>query len=49
LGGDKYILQLKNDGLKVTFNPGYKLADDVKAAAQAAIDGIKSGSIKVNP
>ncbi|GAP22470.1 nucleoside-binding protein [Leptolinea tardivitalis] len=49
LGGDKYVLQLKNDGLKIAFNPDYKLPDDVKAAAQKAIDGIKDGSIKVEP
>jgi basic membrane protein A len=49
LGGEKYILQLKNDGLKVVFNAGYALPDDVKAAADAAIAGIKDGSIKVEP
>jgi len=49
LGGDKYVLQLKNDGLKIAFNAGYKLPDDVKAAAQKAIDGIKDGSVVVNP
>lgn len=49
LGGETYILQLKNDGLKMTFNPGYKLSADVKQAAEAAIEGIKSGSITVTP
>lgn len=49
LGGEKYTLQLKNDGLKIVFNSGYALPDDVKSAAQAAIDGIKNGSITVNP
>jgi basic membrane protein A len=49
LGGDKYVLQLKNDGLKIAFNAGYKLPDDVKAAADKAIAGIKDGSIKVEP
>jgi basic membrane protein A len=49
LGGEKFVLQLKNSGLKIGYNPGYKLADDVKKAGDAAIEGIKSGSIKVNP
>jgi len=49
LGGDKFVLQLKNGGLKISYNTGYKLPDDVKKAGDAAIEGIKSGSIKVNP
>jgi basic membrane protein A len=49
LGGDKYVLQLKNAGLKILYNSGYKLPDNVKKAGDAAIEGIKSGSIKVNP
>jgi basic membrane protein A len=49
LGGDKYVLQLKNGGLKIVYNTGYTLPDDVKKAGDAAIEGIKSGSIKVNP
>jgi basic membrane protein A len=49
LGGDKYVLQLKNDGLKVAFNADYKLPDAVKAAADKAIAGIKDGSITVKP
>lgn len=49
LGGEKYVLQLKNDGLKISYNPDFKLPDDVKAAAEKAIAGIKDGSIKVEP
>lgn len=49
LGGDTFVLQLKNGGLKISYNSGYKLPDDVKAAAEKAIAGIKDGSIKVNP
>jgi basic membrane protein A and related proteins len=49
LGGDKYVLQLKNAGLKMLYNAGYKLPDDVKKAGDAAIEGIKNGTIKVNP
>lgn len=49
LGGVKYVLQLKNDGLKIVYNPGFSLPADVKAAGDAAIEGIKNGTIKVNP
>ena len=43
LGGEAFTLQLKNDGLKMVFNPEYKLPADVKAAADKAIEDIKSG------
>ncbi len=49
LGGDKYVLQLKNDGLKITFNSGYALPTDVKAAADKAVADIKAGTVTVNP
>ncbi len=49
LGGTQYKLQLKNDGLKIAYNSGYSLPADVKAAADQAIEGIKSGSITVQP
>lgn len=49
LGGEKYVLQLKNDGLKIAYNSGYKLPADVKAAGDKAIADIKSGAVKVNP
>ncbi len=49
LGGDAYILQIKNDGLKMAFNSAYPLPAEVKQAAEAAIEGIKSGSIVVTP
>jgi basic membrane protein A len=49
LGGDTYTLHLNNDGLKVSYNPGYQLPADAKAAGDAAIKGITDGSIKVNP
>jgi hypothetical protein len=35
--------------LKIAFNAGYDLPADAKSAGEAAIDGIKSGSIKVEP
>jgi basic membrane protein A len=49
LGGETYVLHLNNDGLKVSLNSGYQLPADAKAAADAAIAGIKNGSIKVQP
>ena len=49
LGGKTYTLQLTNGGLKIANNSGYSLPADVKAAGDAAIEGIKSGKITVNP
>ncbi len=49
LGGTVYTLQLKNSGLKISYNSGYSLPADVKAAGDAAIKGITDGTIKVNP
>jgi len=49
LGGKTYILQLKNDGLKIAFNPLYALPADVLAAGQKAIEDIKTGKITVTP
>lgn len=49
LGGQVYTLKLENGGLKLVYNPGYSLPADVKAAGDAAIEGIKNGSIKVTP
>ncbi|MCU0488400.1 MAG: BMP family protein [Anaerolineales bacterium] len=47
LGGTAFSIDLANKGEVVEFNPEYALPDDVKQAAQAAIDGIANGSIKV--
>jgi basic membrane protein A len=49
LGGEAFVLELKNGGLKIAYNSAYQLPDDVKQAAEAAIEGIKSGAIKVEP
>ena len=49
LGGVTYTLTLANGGLKVAFNPAYSLPSSVKAAADAAIKGVASGSISVQP
>ena len=49
LGGKTYTLQLKNDGLKIVYNPGYALAADIKAAGDKAIADIISGAVTVQP
>jgi basic membrane protein A len=49
LGGTQYVLTLANGGLKIAYNPGYKLPEAVKAAGDKAIADITSGVIKVNP
>ena len=49
LGGTVYTLTLENGGLKISYNPGFDLPADVKAAGDAAIKGIQDGTIKVNP
>ncbi len=49
LGGKTYILNFKNDGLKIYYNSGYTLPADVKAAGDKAIADIKAGTVNVNP
>jgi basic membrane protein A len=49
LGGVAYKLQLSNDGLMIAYNSGYSLPAEVKTAGDKAIEGIKNGSIKVEP
>jgi len=46
-GGKAYALTLANDGLKIVYN--LDVPADAKAAADAAIAGIKSGAIKPLP
>ncbi len=48
-GGQSFEITLANGGLVIDFNADYALPDDVKAAAQAAIDGIIDGSINALP
>ncbi|MCB0043919.1 MAG: BMP family protein [Caldilineaceae bacterium] len=47
LGGTAYVLTLADGGLVVEFNDGYATPDDVKAAAEEAVQGIIDGSITV--
>ena len=49
LGGVTYTLKLDNGGLKVAYNSAYNLPASVKAAGDAAIKGIASGKIIVQP
>ena len=49
LGGLTYVLTLENGGLKVAYNPAYKLPAAVKAAGDAAVKAIAKGTIKVLP
>lgn len=49
LGGEAFTLHLANGGLKIAYSTGYTLSAEAKAAADAAIDGIKNGSIKPIP
>ena len=45
-GGKVYYMTFKNGGLEMNYNSAYTLPADVKAAADAAIQGIKDGTIK---
>ncbi len=49
LGGKAYTLTLANDGLKITFNAGAPVPDDVKKAAEQAIQAIEDGKVKPLP
>jgi basic membrane protein A len=45
MGGKSYTLTFKNGGLVLTYNPAIDVPADVKAAAEAAIQGIMDGAI----
>jgi len=49
LGGVVYTLTLDNGGLKVAYNPGFKLPESIKKAGLDAAQGISKGAIKVTP
>jgi basic membrane protein A len=44
-GGEAYYITLENGGLVMDYNDAYDLPEDVKAAADAAVDGIIDGSV----
>ncbi|MBI5294124.1 MAG: BMP family protein [Chloroflexi bacterium] len=48
LGGKTFTANLSNGGEVIEFNPDYALSADAKAAAEAAISGIKDGSVKIS-
>ncbi|OJX46205.1 MAG: BMP family ABC transporter substrate-binding protein [Chloroflexi bacterium 44-23] len=47
LGAKTYALTLENNGLVMTYNPGYDLAADVRAQGDAAVKGIIDGTITI--
>ena len=49
LGGQSFVIDLANQGEVIAFNSGYALPDDVKQAADAAIQGIIDGTITPLP
>ncbi|MCC6456998.1 MAG: BMP family protein [Caldilineaceae bacterium] len=49
LGGTAYVLTLENEGLKIEYNDGVEVSDEIKAAADAAAQGIIDGSIDPLP
>jgi basic membrane lipoprotein Med (substrate-binding protein (PBP1-ABC) superfamily) len=46
-GGKAYVINLKNGGEVIEFNPGFDLPADVKQLAEDTIQGIKDGSITI--
>jgi basic membrane lipoprotein Med (substrate-binding protein (PBP1-ABC) superfamily) len=46
-GGKAYVINLKNGGEVIEFNPGLDLPADVKQLAEDTIQGIKDGSITI--
>jgi basic membrane protein A len=49
LGGQSYMAHLNNGGLKIIYNPAYKLPAAAKAAGDKAIKYITSGKLQIKP
>jgi basic membrane protein A len=49
LGGQSYVARLNNGGLKIIYNPAYKLPAAAKAAGDKAIKDITTGKLRVKP
>lgn len=49
LGGEALLITLANDGLYMEYNEDFTRLDDVKADAEAAVQGIIDGSINALP
>jgi basic membrane protein A len=47
LGGTSYAITLANGGLKIAFNPGYSVPENVLARVEETIAGISDGSITI--
>ncbi|MGH2606420.1 MAG: BMP family ABC transporter substrate-binding protein, partial [Anaerolineales bacterium] len=47
LGGQAFAIDLANQGEVIQFNPGYALADDVRALADQTIEGVADGTIQI--
>ncbi len=49
LGGQSFVIDLSNGGEVIEYNPAFTLPAEVGALAEAAIEGIKNGSITPLP
>ncbi len=49
LGGQSYVARLDNGGLKMVYNPSYKLPVAAKAAGDKAVKDISSGKLQIKP
>ncbi len=49
LGGKSFVINLANGGEVIEYNPAYTFPAEAGALAEAAIEGIKNGSIKPLP
>lgn len=47
LGGEIIWLEFANEGIEIAFNDGYPLPDDVRAAAEQAIEDVRSGAVEI--
>jgi basic membrane lipoprotein Med (substrate-binding protein (PBP1-ABC) superfamily) len=48
LGGQSFVASLANGGQVMSFNPDFDLPEDVRAAADAAIQGIIDGTVTID-
>ena len=46
-GGKAFVINLKNEGQVMEYNPDFDLPADVKQLAEDTVQGIKDGSITV--
>ena len=48
LGGEAYVITLENGGLLIEYNTDYDIPAEAQSAGDAAVEGIKDGSITVD-